>query len=137
MRRFRVALGMAVAAIAALSAVPALAWDSYCDTEPPVTLVTPNGNHVTINNFLSYSTSDRSLVHDVDVSATAAPAGDSLALVTITVETPSGGHRPLLVTSTSGRYDTSVSGLAPWGDSTTLYLVIPDPPLASIDDEDD
>lgn len=128
MRNLRFVLAAAAATVAAAAAVPAQAWSSWCDDEPPVTVVTPNGNHVTFNNFIGYNPVDRRLVRQIVVVGAAQPAGDGEALVTILVFTPEGGHDQLEVTSSSGRYETSAAAGAAWGTVTRLQVRIPDPP---------
>ncbi len=126
MKTARIAFASTVAALAALAAAPAQAYNSWCDSEPPVTVVMPSGAHVTINNFLTYEVQDRHLLKEAVLYGTAVPAGGGKALVTIYVVTPQGGHSDIRVTSRTQRFQQEIHGSAAWGSMTTLQLILPD-----------
>jgi hypothetical protein len=128
MKTARIAFASTLAAVAALAAAPAQAYNSWCDGEPPLTVVMPSGAHVTINNFLMYEVQDRHLVKQAVVYGTAVPAGDGYALVTIYIKTPPGGHADIHVTSRTERFQQRAENSAAWGSVTALQLLLPDGP---------
>ena len=126
MKKAGTAFASTLAFVTALAATPVLAYNSWCDDEPPVTVVMPSGAHVTINNFLSYEVQDRHLVKQAVLYGTAVAAGDGQALVTIYVKTPPGGHSAIHVTSRTQRFQQQTQNSAGWGSVTELQLLLPD-----------
>ena len=106
----RLLLGAAVAAaIAGAGARPALAWDDWCQDEPPVTVVTPAGHHVTINNYLAAPVQYRHDLQRATLTGTATTAGPGETLVTIRVHFPTHADSQVRVTSFSHVYQTSMT----------------------------
>ncbi len=103
----------------------ALAWNTWCDDEPPLTVVTPGGNHVTVNNFVSAERSNLQLIHQVSVSGYAETAGPGHSVVHVFVRTPSGGSNSVFVNSTDNRFGISTQGVTSWGQVLQLDLVLP------------
>jgi hypothetical protein len=115
-------LVVASAAVGALfvagsgSASANLAW---CVSDPPVHVVTPGGNNLTINNMVYLPASARDLKQQVSDDATAASDGSGGTLVTVHVHVPAAAH----VISSEHRF-----GLSTEGDGAsviTLYLDVP------------
>ncbi len=103
----------------------ALAWNTWCDDEPPLTVVTPGGSHVTVNNFVSAERSNLQLIHQVSVSGYAEAAGPGQSVVHVFVRTPAGGANSVFVTSRDQRFGVGTQGITGWGDVLRLDLVLP------------
>lgn len=126
MKRLLMGTALASAATVALAATPALAWNSWCDNEPPLQVVTPAGTHVTINNWISVPVQDRHLLKNMVVSGTTEPgAKPGTTLVHVHVLTPDGGSRNVHVTSSTSRFDQVSSADGDWNSEIVLDLTVP------------
>ncbi len=122
----RIAAALAGAGAALAGTLPVQAYNTWCEDEPPVTVITPAGHHVTINNFLAYEVQDRRLLRSIVVSGTAEPTGrPGETRVIVHVVTPRGGHAPLRVRSATVRFETEASGQIAWGSDLQLELTLP------------
>lgn len=125
MKKFLLAL--VAATMAALAGpLPALAWVDWCDSEPPVTVVTPAGHRVTVNNFLSAPVQDRHLLKNAVVTGYAT-AGETSgkSVVHIWVWLPHGGAQYVKITSRTERFDQVAAGRGNWGELVELTLTLP------------
>ena len=126
MRKLTVAGALGAAVALGLAAQPALAWNSWCDTEPPVTVLTPDGHRVTVNNWISVPVQDLHLLRSMEVSGAAYPgAEEGTSLVVIHVHTPRGGSQYVQITSSASRYQEVSSTRAGWGTDVYLFLTVP------------
>ena len=127
MRKLTTALTLGASAALALAGTPALAWNSWCDDEPPVTVVTPAGHHVTINNWISVPIQDRRLLRRMVVYGEAEPgAVAGTTTVHVHVITPGGGSKYVHVTSSAGRFETVSTADGGWASEITLTLTLPE-----------
>lgn len=127
MRKLTSALTLGASAALALAATPVLAWNSWCDEEPPVTVVTPAGHHVTINNWISVPVQNRHLLkHMVVTGETAAGPATGTTTVHIRVRTPEGGSLYVHVKSSSVHYDQASTADGDWGSEIVLTLTLPE-----------
>jgi len=119
-------LAVAAAALGALAlATPAAAMGFLCDDDPPITVETPAGNHLTINNYLVVSASERHLLKQAIFTGTTVhdPAGGTF--VRIHVMLPGGSNAPVHITSVSQRYETFRSADTRWGAGAEIELHVP------------
>ncbi|HEX6547465.1 MAG TPA: response regulator transcription factor [Candidatus Dormibacteraeota bacterium] len=123
----RILVAAALAASAAVAGVtPTAAYNSWCEDEPPVTVVTPGGQHVTINNWISVPVQDRHLLRKVHVYGEAVPGADpDTTLVTVHVITPRGGSNTVRITSSTQRFDQRDYEEGGWGSEIILKVTIP------------
>ena len=114
-----VAAAIAVGAMFAVGSGSASANLAWCVSDPPVHVVTPGGNHLTINNQVYLPVSARYLKKQITDDASATPDGAGGTLVTVHVYVPVPAH----VVSYEHRYHLSTEGD---GNSViTLYLDVP------------
>ena len=121
--------GMVAATAAALVATlagasPGLAYQSYCESDPPLQVVTPAGHRVTINNWMQIETSNRHLLKQVVVYGTTEPYGPGHTLVHIHIRTPHGGQGKVHVTSRTTRFQQNADADGTWGQEIELLMVL-------------
>ena len=127
MRRLTIVGALSASAALGLAATPALAWNSWCDNEPPVQVVTPDGHHLTINNWISVPVQDRHLLANMVVYGEAERGEQpGTSIVTIHVLTPGGGSRYVHVTSSTDRFRAVTSADGDWDSEITLQLTVPE-----------
>lgn len=114
----------AVTAALAVTASPALAYQVFCESDPPVQVVTPAGHNVTINNWMTVETSDRHLLKQVVVYGTTEPYGPGQTLVTIHIHTPRGGQGQVHVRSRSSRFEQGAVGEGGWDQDIQVQMVL-------------
>lgn len=117
---------VAVATLGALAvATPAAAMGFLCDDDPPISVETPAGNHLTINNYLVVSASERHLLKLATFTGTTVhdPAGGTFVRIRVTL--PNGSNAPVHITSVSQRYETFNSADARWGGGAEIVLHVP------------
>ena len=117
-----------VAAAGAAAILPAgegLAWVDWCETDPPVSVVTAGGHHVTVNNFLGTTRANRHLLERAVVFGYAEPAGEGASTIHVFVVLPKGGSAYVRATSKSGRFDQVTESTGRWGDVIQLELTVP------------
>lgn len=124
MRRIGMAAFAALAA-AFLPASQAFAWMDWCDSEPPLTVVTPGGHHVTVNNFLSAPRADRHLLEKAWVYGYAESEQPGESEVHVYVVLPRGGSEFVRVNSKSVHYSAETSANGRWGTVIELDLSVP------------
>ena len=126
MKKFLLAI-VAAATAALAGPMPALAWVDWCDSEPPVTVVTPAGHHVTVNNFLSAPVQDRHLLNGAIVTGYATPAEEDSgeSVLHILVWLPHGGAQYVNIKSETARFSQVAEGRGEWGELVELTLTVP------------
>ena len=116
--------GLAAVAATMLSGLTASA-SYFCEDEPPVTIVTPAGHHVTVNNFLTTERAYAHLLKRVAVTGYAEPAGEGRSLLHIYVFLPKGGASHVHVTSRTQRFETQTERDGVWGEIIELEMTVP------------
>jgi hypothetical protein len=97
----------------------------WCVFDPPAHVLTPGGQHLTVNNMITMSSVDKDLAKLVTDDATAAPDGGGGTLITVHVYIPQGAHGANVV-STNHRYGvTATAGTPGGGVVLTLELDVP------------
>jgi hypothetical protein len=97
---------------------------TWCLSDPPVEVVTPGGQYLTVNNMVYLSVLDRSRASLITDDATAVADGAGGTLITVHVYIPSSVHGAFTVSS-DNRYKVSTSGGATGGTVITLHLDVP------------
>jgi hypothetical protein len=118
------ASGAALTAALAVTASPALAYQVYCESDPPVQVVTPAGHNVTINNWMTVETTNRHLLKEMVVYGTTEPYGPGQTLVTIHIHTPHGGQGQVHVRSRSTRFEQGAVADGGWGQDIQVQMVL-------------
>ncbi len=127
MRRLLLPGALAAPAVLALGATTALAWNSWCDDEPPVQVVTPAGHHLTINNWISVPVQDRHLLKHMVVTGDTEPGVEpGTTIVHVHVLTPNGGSPYLHVKSSTSRYQEVSTADGDWASEIDLDLTVPE-----------
>ena len=122
--------GVAVGALAAGllilgGQVAASANVVWCAFDPPIQVLTPGGQHLTVNNMITMSSVDKDLAKLVTEDAIAAPDGVGGTLITVNVHIPRGAHGAYVV-STNHRYVVTATASTPGGGAVlTLELDVP------------
>ena len=122
--------GVAVGALAAGllilgGQVAASANVVWCAFDPPVQVLTPGGQHLTVNNMITMSSVDKDLAKLVTEDAIAAPDGVGGTLITVNVHIPQGAHGAYVV-STNHRYAVTATASTRGGGAVlTLELDVP------------
>ena len=131
MRRFngRSGNGAALAAVAAalLTAVPGQAINVICMDDPPVSVTTPDGTKLTINNWISAATTDRTYLQGATVTANAHSDHHGGTLVEVYVALPAGGTSTVTVLSADQRTGATAQATASWGAVTEVVVDVPIP----------
>lgn len=97
----------------------------WCMSDPPITLVTPGGHNITVNNMIYISVVDRHLASLITDDASVAPDGRGGTLVTVHVHVPAAIHGAAVV-SNNFRYRVQDIRNTPEGGYTlTLTLDVP------------
>ena len=123
MRRVLVAFG--AAAIAALMpASQGLAWVDWCESDPPVHVITPGGHRVEINNFLGTTIQNKRLLRHAVVYGYAERAGPGQSLVHIVIILPEGGDSHVHVRAETNRFGQTADTDLEWGEETELELTV-------------
>ena len=118
---------MAAIAAALIAAVPGQAINVICMDDPPVTVTTPGGTNLTINNWISASTADRTYLHGATVTGRAHSDHHGGTLVAVYVMLPAGGTSTVAVRSVDQRTGASGSASASWGKVTEVLVDVPIP----------
>lgn len=119
----------ALAAIAAslLATAPGHAINVICMDDPPLTVTTPGGTNLTINNWIKTSTADRTYLHGANVTGTTQSDHHGGTLVEVYVQLPAGGSSAVTVSSVDQRTGASGHATASWGGVTEVLVDVPIP----------
>ncbi len=126
MRLFRILPAAAViaAALSFAGVAPASAMVLWCESDPPILLVTPAGTYITVNNQIYVSRYDMQLATHFPASATAVSDGHGGSLITVHVQVTSGVSFAHVVSS-ANRFQVSSPGDGIGGTVVTTYLDVP------------
>lgn len=98
---------------------------TWCMSDPPIQVVTPGGNNLSVNNMVYLSAADMHIASQITGSATTAPDGRGGTLITVHINIPKGAHGASVVSS-NFRYEVKDSDGTPNGGITlTLKLDVP------------
>jgi hypothetical protein len=112
------------AAFSFAGAVPASAMVLWCESDPPIQVVTPSGANLTVNNMIYVPVYDMHLATHFPVSATTAADGHGGTLITVHVQVAWGVSLAHVVSS-ENRYQVASPGDGTGGTVVTTYLDVP------------
>jgi hypothetical protein len=119
-----VAVGAAVTLLIAHTGT-ASANVMWCAGDPPVHVITANGAHLTVNNYLYVSgPRDGQLASEATFDSSVVGDGHGGSLITVIVHVPN-GLDVLAVTSIEHRLNVQTNGSGPGGTVITLTLDVP------------
>ena len=126
MRLFRILPAAAViaAALSFAGVAPASAMVLWCESDPPIELVTPAGNYITVNNQIYVPRYDMHLSTHFPASATAVSDGHGGTLITVHVQVAWGVSLAHVVSS-ENRFQVASPGDGTGGMVVTTYLDVP------------
>jgi hypothetical protein len=126
MRLFRILPAAAViaAALSFAGLAPASAMVTWCESDPPIQVVTPAGAYLTVNNMVYVPRYDMHLGTHFPASATAAADGHGGTLITVNVQVAWGVSLAHVVSS-ENRFQVSSPGDGTGGTVVTTYLDVP------------
>jgi len=126
MRLFRILPAAAViaAALSFAGVAPASAMVLWCDSDPPIQVVTPAGANLTVNNMIYVPRYDVHLATHFPASATAVSDGHGGTLITVHIQVASGVSLAHVVSS-AYRFQISSTGDGTGGMVVTTYLDAP------------
>ena len=126
MRLFRILPAAAViaAALSFAGVAPASAMVLWCDSDPPIQVVTPAGANLTVNNMIYVPRYDVHLATHFPASATAVSDGHGGTLITVHIQVASGVSLAHVVSS-AYRFQISSTGDGTGGMVVTTYLDVP------------
>jgi hypothetical protein len=105
-------------------AAPASAMVLWCESDPPIQVVTPAGTNLTVNNMIYVPRYEMHLATHFPVSATAAADGHGGTLITVHVQVAWGVSLAHVVSS-ENRYQVASPGDGTGGTVVTTYLDVP------------
>ncbi len=105
-------------------AAPASAMVLWCESDPPIQVVTPAGTNLTVNNMIYVPRYDMHLATHFPVSAAAAADGHGGTLITVHVQVAWGVSLAHVVSS-ENRYQVASPGDGTGGTVVTTYLDVP------------
>ena len=111
--------GLLAAGMLMATSVVASANVVFCESDPPVQVISPGGNYLTVNNMVYLPAGSHLLMDDVSDTASAQRDGHGGTLVTVNVFVPVQAH----VVSSINRF--GVSAAKNGYDVVTLYLDVP------------
>jgi hypothetical protein len=114
------------AAFSFAGVMPASAMVLWCESDPPIQVVTPAGTNLTVNNMIYVPRYDMHLTTHFPVSATTASDGHGGTLITVHVQVASGVSFAHVVSS-ENRYQVASPGDGTGGTVVTTYLDVPQP----------
>ncbi len=105
-------------------AAPASAMVLWCESDPPIQLVTPAGANLTVNNMVYVPRYDMHLATHFPAAATTVADGHGGTLITVQVQV-AWGISVAHVVSSENRYQVASSGDGAGGTVVTTYLDVP------------
>jgi hypothetical protein len=118
------AAAVIAAALSFAGVAPASAMVLWCESDPPIQLVTPAGTNITVNNQIYVPRYDMHLSTHFPASATAVANGHGGTLITVHVQVTSGVSFAHVVSS-ANRFQVSSPGDGTGGTVVTTYLNVP------------
>jgi len=112
------------AAFSFAGVAPASAMVLWCESDPPIQVITPAGNILTVNNMIYVPIYDIQLATQFQASATAASDGAGGTLITVHVQVAWGVSLAHVVSS-ENRYQVAAPGDGTGGTVVTTYLDVP------------
>jgi hypothetical protein len=112
------------AAFSFAGAAPASAMVLWCESDPPIQVVTPAGTNLTVNNMVYVPQFDMHLATQFPASATAGSDGHGGTLITVQVQVAWGVSIARVVSSVN-RYQVTSRGQGTGGTVVTTYLDVP------------
>lgn len=112
------------AAFSFAGAAPASAMVLWCESDPPIQVLTPAGTILTVNNMIYVPRYEIHLATHFAASATAAPDGHGGTLITVHVQVAWGVSLAHIVSS-ENRYQVVSPGDGTGGTVVTTYLDVP------------
>ncbi len=105
-------------------AAPASAMVTWCESDPPIQVVTPAGTNLTVNNMIYVPRYEMHLATHFPASATTAADGHGGTLITVHVQV-AWGISLAHVVSSENRYQVASRGDGTGGTVVTTYLDVP------------
>ena len=118
------AAAVIAAALSFAGVMPASAMVLWCESDPPIQLVTPAGTNITVNNQVYVPRYDMHLSTHFPASATAVSDGHGGSLITVHIQVTSGVSFAHVVSS-ANRFQVSSPGDGTGGTIVTTYLDVP------------
>ena len=118
------AAAVMAAAFSFAGVTPASAMVLWCESDPPVQLVTPAGANITVNNQIYVPRFDMHLSTHFPASATAVSDGHGGSLITVRVQVAWGVSLAHVVSS-ENRFQVTSPGDGAGGTVVTTYLDVP------------
>jgi hypothetical protein len=118
------AAAVIAAALSFAGVAPASAMVLWCESDPPVQVITPGGTYLTVNNMIYVSRYEMHLHTHFPASATTASDGHGGTVITVRVQVAfevSFAH----VVSSENRYQVAARGDGTGGTVVTTYLDVP------------
>jgi hypothetical protein len=120
------AAAVIAAAFSFAGAMPASAMVLWCESDPPVQVITPGGANLTVNNMIYVPRYDLHLATHFPASAATAPDGRGGTLITVRVQVAWGVSFAHVVSS-ENRFQVTSPGDGTGGAVVTTYLDVPQP----------
>ena len=113
--------GLVAGAMFMASSVGASANFAFCESDPPVQVVTPGGHNLQVNSQVFLAHGSQQLASAVTETASAQPDGKGGTLITVSVFLPVSAH----VVASVNRYKVSAAG-----DGSGVLTLVLDVPIS-------
>lgn len=111
--------GLLAGAMMFATSVGAAANVTFCESDPPIQVVTPGGHNLQVNTQVYFARGSQQLPQAVTETSSAQPDGNGGTMITVNVFLPAPAH----VVASVNRYKVSVAGDG--SAVVTLYLDVP------------
>ncbi|HEX9099833.1 MAG TPA: hypothetical protein VF956_10140 [Candidatus Dormibacteraeota bacterium] len=118
------AAAVIAAALSLAGVAPASAMVLWCESDPPIQVLTPGGTTLTVNNMVYVARYDMHLNTHFPASATAVSDAHGGTLITVNVQIALGVSQAHVVSS-ENRFQISSPGDGTGGTVVTTYLDVP------------
>jgi hypothetical protein len=118
------AAAVIAAALSFAGVAPASAMVLWCESDPPVRVITPGGANLTVNNMIYVPRFEMHLNTHFPASATTASDGHGGTLITVHVQVAFGVSYAHIVSS-ENRFQVASPGDGTGGTVVTTYLDVP------------
>jgi len=112
------------AAFSFAGAAPASAMVLWCESDPPIQVLTPGGTNLTVNNMIYVPIFDMHVARQFLASATTVADGHGGTLITVQVQIARGVSMAHIVSS-ENRFQVASPGDGTGGTVVTTYLDVP------------